>query len=115
MFVQFNSGEVRPVTNCCWRKVPVQRSMPKKKYGEPPSNAAVVLPADQLLEIGRPWNAETFTLVKASGEQLGRLCDRTVGGRLAQMLGGIPVVAPANSRTNALHKLVQRRQSRDAF
>src|SRR2546425_415483 len=60
---------------------------------------AVVLPADQPLAIGRTWNAETFTLVKASGEQLGRLCDRTVGGCLAQMLGGIPVVAPANART----------------
>lgn len=60
---------------------------------------AVVLPAAELLDIGRAWNADTFTLVKSSGERLGHLCDRAVGECLARMLGGIPVVAPANSRT----------------
>ena len=60
---------------------------------------AIVFQANELLEIGRTWNAATCTLAKAQGERLGHLCDRTVGERLAEMLGGIPVVAPRNSRT----------------
>jgi len=58
---------------------------------------AIALPANELLEIGRAWNPATFTLPKASGERLGRLCDRAVGRALAQMLGGIPVVSPLKS------------------
>ena len=57
----------------------------------------IVLPANELLAIGRDWNGATFILPKASGEQLGRLCDRAVGHALAQMLGGIPEAAPARS------------------
>ncbi|MCX6902423.1 MAG: hypothetical protein NTW03_02855 [Verrucomicrobia bacterium] len=58
---------------------------------------AIVLPASELMEIGREWNAATSILPKSAGEQVGRLCDRTVGAALAQMLGGIPAVAPLKS------------------
>jgi hypothetical protein len=60
---------------------------------------AIVLPPERLLEIGRAWNVVAVTLAKASGERLGRLCDSSVGACLAEMLGGIPVLPPASSRT----------------
>ena len=59
---------------------------------------AIAFPVESLLEIGHTWNAATFILPKASGERLGHLCDLTVGTCLAQMLGGLPVVAPTNAR-----------------
>jgi|ERR1051325_3802979 hypothetical protein len=59
---------------------------------------AIVFPVNELLEIGRTWDAATCTLAKAQGERLGHLCDRAVGQCLAEMLGGIPVVAPRSNR-----------------
>jgi hypothetical protein len=46
----------------------------------------------------RHGNAATVTLPKINGQQVGSLCDRTVGDSLATMLGGIPVVPPINAR-----------------
>jgi len=57
----------------------------------------ITLPTAELAEIGAHWDAYSCTLPKAWGEKLGDLCDRTVGGCLAKMLGGISVVRPTRS------------------
>ncbi|MDD4891760.1 MAG: hypothetical protein PHU85_17720 [Phycisphaerae bacterium] len=56
----------------------------------------VVLPSVDLIRIGQTWDVTTCTLPKARGEELGSLCDATVGQCLAQMLGGIKVLKPIN-------------------
>lgn len=61
----------------------------------------LVLPHEDLAEIGLAWVAGTTTpQKKAAGERIGRLCDRAVGKALAELLGGVPVVTVTNS--NAL-------------
>jgi hypothetical protein len=59
---------------------------------------ALQFPVADLAALGANWNAATTTLPKAQGEQLGALCDRTVGAAVAAMLGGIPVLPPINPR-----------------
>ncbi|MGP8199751.1 MAG: hypothetical protein ACLQU4_09650 [Limisphaerales bacterium] len=54
----------------------------------------IVLPASRLMEPGKHWNATTTELPKTHGEQVGKLCDETVGNALARMLGGIPIRKP---------------------
>lgn len=54
----------------------------------------VVLPAARLVEIGMHWKPEDVELPKTQGEQVGKLCDETVGNALATMLGGISVKKP---------------------
>src|SRR5438552_622712 len=58
----------------------------------------IVLQNADLVALGAQWNAAATTLPKAQGEQVGSLCDRTVGACIAAMLGGIPVVPPINAR-----------------
>jgi hypothetical protein len=58
---------------------------------------AVVMPVAELSLIGQHWDPSSFTLPKSWGEKVGDLCDRLVGECLAEMLGGIPVVAPTKS------------------
>jgi len=57
----------------------------------------IALPVGALAEIGRHWDANSFTLPKAQGERVGQLCDKAVADALATMLGGIPVLAPTKS------------------
>jgi hypothetical protein len=58
---------------------------------------SILLPIAELAQIAQAWDEATFTLPKALGERLGKLCDQTVGVCLSQMLGGVPVVLPAKS------------------
>jgi hypothetical protein len=54
----------------------------------------IVLPAAQLMQLGRHWSVADSELPKTHGELVGKLCDETVGNALAQMLGGIPIKKP---------------------